>query len=200
MSRVGSTVLAVALAASAWSAGCSRQPSPVEIDPAEIPFSLARSPSPSPTVIAEHSFTAYFVRKGRLLPVDRPSVGEASPAVAVRALVIGPTLDERRQGLVSFVPSQTTVLEVDVFDQIAEVDLSSEFQGPATPQVILLRVAQVVWTLVGRPGITAVRFVIDGEQVSVPTDREGTTDRPVSAPDYASVAPHPEATASPPPS
>jgi spore germination protein GerM len=89
---------------------------------------------------------------------------------------------------------------VSVFDQIAEVDLSAEFQGPAPPEVILLRVAQVVWTLVGRPGITAVRFVIDGQPVSVPTDRGTPIDRPVTAPDYASVAPPPEATVSPSPS
>lgn len=170
-------------------AACGGQSAPVEIDPADVPFSVPRSPSPSPTVPAEHSFTAFFVKDGRLLPVMRPSVGVASPAVAVRALVTGPTLDERQKGVVSLVPSQTTVLEVSVFDQIAQVDLSSEFQGPATPEAITLRVAQVVWTLVGRPGITAVRFAIEGEPVSVPTDRGTPIDRPVTAPDYASVAP-----------
>jgi spore germination protein GerM len=189
--------LALVLVVVAAAAACSRQAGPVEIDPADLPFSLARSPSPSPTARPGHSFTAYFVQDGRLVPVTRPSFGVASPTVAVRALVVGPTLDERQTGLASFVPSRTTVLEVSVFDQIAQVDLSSEFQGPATPEAILLRVAQVVWTLVGRPGITAVRFAIEGEPVSVPTDRGTPIDRPVTAPDYASVAPDPEATVPP---
>jgi spore germination protein GerM len=199
MSRLGRVALTAALAVSATVA-CSRESGPVEIDPSGLPFSLTRSPSPTATVPAEHTFTAYLVQDGRLVPVARPSAGEASPALAVRALVIGPTLDERQSGIRSFVPTQTSVLEVSVFDQIAEVDLSGEFQGPAPPEVILLRVAQVVWTLVGRPGITAVRFVIDGEPVSVPTDRGTPIDRPVTAPDYASVAPPPEATVSPSPS
>jgi spore germination protein GerM len=188
VSRHGRAVLAALLVASA-AAGCSRQSDPVEIDPAELPFSLTRSPSVTAPAGAEDAFTAYFVQDGRLVPVTRPSVGEASPAVALRALVVGPAIDEQEAGIRSFVPAQTTVLEVSVFDQIAEVDLSAEFQGPAPPDVILLRVAQVVWTLVSRPGITAVRFVIDGQPVSVPTDRGTPIDRPVTAPDYASVAP-----------
>jgi len=49
-------------------------------------------------------------------------------------------------------------------------------------------VAQVVWTLVRLPEVTAVRFVIDGEAVSVLTDDGTAVDRPVTAPDYAAVA------------
>jgi germination protein M len=113
-----------------------------------------------------------------------------SPEEAVmRALLDGPTSEERDQGLTTAVPPATGLIAVGTFEGVAEVDLSDEFQGPATPEDVLLRVAQVVWTLVALPRVNAVRFSIDGEPISVITDAQVMVDRPVTAPDYAAVAP-----------
>jgi spore germination protein GerM len=79
-------------------------------------------------------------------------------------------------------------LQVRVVDAIAEVNLSREFQTAGSSESVLLRVAEVVRTLTSTKGVSAVRFLIDGETVSVPSDG-GIVERPVSALDYVSVRP-----------
>jgi len=169
---------------------CGGASGPVAVPSDEIPFPLARSPSASPTPAAGVRAVAYMVRDGRLVAVERTVSTSSSPEEAImRALLDGPTSEERAQGVISAIPPVTGLIGVRVFEGVAEVDLSDEFQGPASPEVVLLRVAQVVWTLGAVSGVNAVRFSIDGDPVSVITDDGVMVDRPVSAPDYASVSP-----------
>jgi hypothetical protein len=168
---------------------CGEQSGPAEIPAEDLPFSLSRTPEPLPSPAEEEPFTIFFVLDGKLAPVTREAPSDLTPVEAtMRALLEGPTLDELARGVTSEIPPQTSLLEVQVFDLVADVDLSAEFQSPASTDAILLRVAQVVWTLVRLPEVTAVRFVIDGEAVSVLTDDGTAVDRPVTAPDYAAVA------------
>jgi spore germination protein GerM len=173
----------------AVSVGCGEQSGPVEIPEDDLPFSLSRTPETFPSPAEEEPFTIFFVLEGKLAPVTREAPSDLTPVEAtMRALLEGPTPDELAGGITSEIPPQTSLLEVRVFDLVADVDLSAEFQSPASTDAILLRVAQVVWTLVRLPAVTAVRFVIDGEPVSVVTDDGTAVDRPVTAPDYAAVA------------
>jgi spore germination protein GerM/predicted small lipoprotein YifL len=182
--RVGLAALVLATCV-----GCGEQSGPVEIPEEDLPFSLSRTPEPFPSPAEEEPFTIFFVVEGKLAPVTREAPSDLTPVEAtMRALLEGPTPDELARGITSEIPPQTSLLEVQVFDLVADVDLSAEFQTPASTDAILLRVAQVVWTLVRLPEVTAVRFVIDGEPVSVLTDDGTAVDRPVTAPDYAAVA------------
>jgi Sporulation and spore germination len=182
--RVGLAALVLATCV-----GCGEQSGPVEIPEEDLPFSLSRTPEPFPSPAEEEPFTIFFVLEGKLAPVTREAPSDLTPVEAtMRALLEGPTPDELARGITSEIPPQTSLLEVQVFDLVADVDLSAEFQSPASTDAILLRVAQVVWTLVRLPEVTAVRFVIDGEPVSVVTDDGTAVDRPVTAPDYAAVA------------
>ena len=170
-------------------AACSGASAPVEVPADQLPFSLSRSPTPSPGT-GDQTLEITFVHGGRLQAVVRTADASVpAPEAAIRALLKGPTRSERAGGVTSSVPPATQLIGIVVTDQIAEVDLSGEFQTPAQPREVLLRVAQVVWTLVGIPGVTAVRFAIDGEVVPVVTDTGSSVARPVSAPDYTAVAP-----------
>jgi spore germination protein GerM len=183
-------IACLAALALATSASCGGQSGPAEIPAEDLPFSLSRTPEPSPSPAEEEPFTIFFVVEGKLAPVTREAPSDLTPVEAtMRALLDGPTPDELARGITSEIPPQTSLLEVQVFDLVADVDLSAEFQTPASTDAILLRVAQVVWTLVRLPEVTAVRFVIDGEPVSVVTDDGTAVERPVTAPDYAAVAP-----------
>jgi spore germination protein GerM len=183
-------IAGLAALALATSASCGGQSGPAEIPAEDLPFSLSRTPEPSPSPAEEEPFTIFFVVEGKLAPVTREAPSDLTPVEAtMRALLDGPTPDELARGITSEIPPQTSLLEVQVFDLVADVDLSAEFQSPASTDAILLRVAQVVWTLVRLPEVTAVRFVIDGEPVSVVTDDGTAVERPVTAPDYAAVAP-----------
>ncbi len=167
---------------------CGRPSGPVEVDADLVPFEVGRSPSPSPGAEVR-TITVYLVRAGHLEPVGREIASAAPDAeAAIGALLQGPTPQEREAGLGSAIPPVTRLLSVTVLRGVAEVDLAEEFQGPATPGHVLLRVAQVVWTLVALPDVSAVRFSIDGVTISVPTEAEQATDRPVTAADYAGLA------------
>ena len=181
--------IAAAIVIGVVQSACGRSSGPVVIPPDELPFSVARTaPSPSPS--PEETVTVFFARAGGLVPTARAVSGQLRPVEgAARALLDGPTAEERVDGIDSTVPPQTSLLEVLVGEQVADVDLSAEFQSPAEPEVIHIRIAQVVWTLVDLPDVNAVRFFIDGNLISVVTDGGVPVDRPVTARDFASVAP-----------
>jgi len=179
-----------AFAALVLAAACAGPSGAVEVPPERLPFSLDRTPPaplPSP---GERLVTIYLVRNGRLAAVTRLVSGEL-PAVetSMRALLLGPSPTERVEGIGTAVPSATQLIGVEVAERVAEVDLSAEFQIPAEPQDVFLRVAQVVWTLVADPGVVSVRFSVDGVSISVPIDDGTIPARPVSAADLASVGP-----------
>jgi spore germination protein GerM len=156
----------------------------------EIPFSLARSSASPPPVTATAPFSLAFVRTGRLVDVTR-QLGKQQPVETVlTALLDGPTTREDARGITSEIPPQTRLLTVSVTGGVVQVNLSREFQSAGSSRSVLLRVAQVVRTITSLKGVTFVRFQIDGEFVSVPTD-SGVVDRPVGSSDYASVRPEP---------
>jgi len=156
----------------------------------EIPFSLARSTASPPPETAQASFSLAFVRSGRLIDITR-QLGSRRPVEStLNALLDGPTPREDARGITSEIPPQTRLLTVSVSGGVAQVNLSREFQSAGSSQSVLLRVAQVVRTLTSLKGVSFVRFQIDGEFVSVPTN-SGVVDRPVGSSDYASVRPQP---------
>jgi len=176
----------LALAGSA----CGPPKGAVEVPPKEIPFALARTPTPGPTTNPVTTVTVYFVKGGRLAPFKRAVDRDAAPGLAaLGALLRGPAPEERTSGVVSEIPPQTSLLELRVLEHVADADLSVEFQSPAPPRTILLRVAQVVWTLVALPDVTSVRFSIEGDLVAVVTDGGEAVRRPVTSLDYGSVSP-----------
>lgn len=165
---------------------CAPSAEPVEIPPEQVPFPLARAQLPEPPGAEEVSFRVTLVRGRRLVAVPREVTTSLPRAeIVLRTLLAGPTGNETDRGLTTAIPNQTRLLGMDTFGGVAEVDLSQEFQAAAASEGFLLRVAQIVITLTTLGSITAVRFSIDGQVASVPTDRDGIVQRPVAAADYA---------------
>lgn len=184
--RRGGMLLCVLLVVAA----CSGDPEVVVVPPDQVPFQVARTSPPSPRSTTRATPSVFFVRDGRLVEAARilPS-DPASAEGVVHLLLQGPTEGEMDRGFETAIPPNVRLQQVHVFDGVAEVDMSAEFQSPAAPDEVLLRVAQVVWTLVALSNVDAVRFTIDGVPQAVVTDGGDVEDRPVTAPDYASVAP-----------
>lgn len=169
---------------------CGGATGAIAIPSDEIPFSLARSSASPPPDTAQAPFSLAFVRNGRLVDITR-QLGSRHPVEStLTALLNGPTSREDARGITSEIPPQTRLLTVSVTGGVVQVNLSREFQSAGSSQSALLRVAQVVRTLTSLKGVSFVRFQIDGEFVSVPTD-SGVVDRPVGSSDYASVRPKP---------
>jgi spore germination protein GerM len=179
-----------------WAAGglmlllvaCGAARGAVAIPSDEIPFAVARSPQPELPTQPTVEYTLSFVRRGHLVDVTRDLPARAPQEQVMIALLDGPTLREADRAITTEIPAETRLLTVEVAGGVAEVNLSREFQTAGSSESVLLRVAEVVRTMTAFKGVTAVRFLIDGELVGVPTD-SGVVERPVNRLDYASVRP-----------
>jgi spore germination protein GerM len=171
-------------------ASCGGTSGPIEIPREELPFSVTRTAAATNAPARGDEYSVYLVREGRLFSVARrPDASGRRPTAILRSLIAGPTSNERARRIATLVPPSVRVLNVDVAEDHAEVDLSSEFQEPAPPETIALRVAQVVWTLTGLDEVRTVSFAIDGEPVSVTTDSGDHVERRLTRRDYADFAP-----------
>jgi hypothetical protein len=152
-------------------AGASNPTSP----PDSGTSSAAASPSgqrptatPTQNPAREIGVQAWFSRNGKLFVTERTvpattSVGRA----ALERLLTGPSTAEHAAGLHSQIPAGTTLLGLRISAGIATADFSSSFQSAASPSAMPLRIGQVVYTLTQFPTVTAVRFAINGQGVTV---------------------------------
>ena len=81
---------------------------------------------------------------------------------AMRELLDRPTAQEREAGFHTAIPPGTVLLGVSVRGNIADVNLTAQFESAGAEVLNVLRIAQVVWTLTELPEIDAVRFRIHG--------------------------------------
>lgn len=166
-------------------AACTRTSGAVEVPVQELPVGVVRSPS-APTTAFD--VTVYLVREDRLVRSPRSVRGTSDVDAAVRGLLQGPTRSEVRAGIFTAIPPDAELLDIRIAGTIAEVDLSREFEAPGSRQGVVLRLAQVVWTVTGLPDMSAVRFLVDGEPADVLTAAGTVVERPVTAADYPVMA------------
>lgn len=114
--------------------------------------------APTPSV----NVAAYFVRAEKLTVLGR-QVPAATPYSALQALVAGPTASERAAGVMTLVPAGTRLLGAEVKGNEITIDLSHEFESGGGSFAVRMAIAQVVYTVTQFPGLTSVRFRIDGE-------------------------------------
>jgi hypothetical protein len=107
----------------------------------------------------------YLVRGEKVGAATRDVRGADPLKTVVADLLAGPTATERAAGLGTAIPTGTTVRSVSVAGKVATVDLTGQFITGGGSLSMLLRTAQVVFTLTGLPGIDRVAFSIDGNHV-----------------------------------
>ncbi|MGZ4120785.1 MAG: GerMN domain-containing protein [Actinomycetota bacterium] len=188
MRRIRAVVSLLALAATA--SACAGPAGAVAIPSDEVPFSVARSAEPERPTAPTARYTLSFIRRGHLVDVPRDLSTRAPQESVMIALLDGPTDREGERGITTEIPPETRLLQVEVVNRVAQVNLSREFQTAGSSESVLLRVGEVVRTLTSSKGVDAVSFLIDGIPVSVPTDT-GVVERPVTAADYVSINPTP---------
>lgn len=132
----------------------------------------------------------YLTRDEKVAPVHRrvPATQEVA-AAAVKALLEGPTAQEKEAGFFTAVPEKTLFLGVAVKDRVATVDLSREYESGGGSLSMGLRLAQVVYTLTQFPTIDAVQFKLDGAPVEVFGGEGLILDHPVGRADYEDLTP-----------
>lgn len=185
---------ACAFALGAGGCGVRSDPVPRGLSAGDVPYGLLEEAPPTtvpprlPTVPTA-PVNVYFVRGERMYPVVRQVNAPPSVAKALTALLFGPEEGEVAEGVRTAV-TPTAAMQARALDaSTVLVDLSSEFaQGSVTEQVIGL--AQVVWTATDIPGVTGVRFTLDGSPIQVPTPT-GSTGEPVGREAFAELGPVP---------
>ena len=114
---------------------------------------------------------------------------DAVGAAAVKALLEGPTAEEKDAGVVTNIPEGTTFLGLTIKDGIATVDLSKEYASGGGSLSMAMRLAEVVFTLTQFPSVQGVNFRLDGEPVEVFGGEGLILDHPVNRTDYEELSP-----------
>ncbi len=190
----------VALLVSAGACGLPDDDRPRIIAAEDAPLVIG-SPEGASREAGGDNAELYLVDEQARLTIVRRPPSEDDLRGVIETLLAGPTPGERDIGLSTAIPPDTVLIDAVVQDGIATIDL-----GPAAPggvggvggEVQRTAFAQLVLTAVEVEGVRAVRFLIEGVAVAVPTD-VSPTQEPVSRDDYALLDPTIPPTTVPPP-
>jgi len=140
-----------------------------------------------PTLLA---LQVWFTRDDGLVAVRRThEPTQLVATAAINSLLDGPTAGERVMGYASAVPTGTRLLGIAIHNEVATVDLTSEFQDGAGSRSMQMRLAQVVYTLTQFPTVQKVRFRLDGASVPVFSSEGIVLKNPVGRGDYVNLLP-----------
>lgn len=153
--------------------------------PTPSPVPAPEPPAPESPGTETASVLVYLV-DGEALAVARREVTETPEiaAAAMKELLSGVAERDIDLGFATEVPEGTSLLGIEIADGVATVDLSGEFQSGGGSLSMLLRVAQVVYTLTQFDTVEAVSFKIDGVAVEAIGGEGVAVDPPVSRDDF----------------
>lgn len=182
----------VVLALVLHACGVAAEDQAKRVDDESVPFDLLAPPTvPEPTTTTTSppnttTVQLYFVIGEALVQVDRELLPPVSPPRLIVELGAGPTSREARRGVTTFLPQGSGVDGVRVTGGIASVALGEEFLAVPTEDQ-RLALAQLVFTLTGRPGVGRVVFTINGEPTDVPRGDGTLTSDSVSRDSYETI-------------
>jgi len=160
-------VLLVALLVAIVTAGCGV---PLDSSPRAIPTTTSTTPttdSTAPTTGGSpgaRTVSAYFLNDDTLERVLYPVDDEPTLADALTFVLGDPP-----QSLTTSIPSGTRLLSSKITGRVASVNLTSEIND-ISGQPQKQAYAQMAFTALALPTVTAVRFMVDGKEVDAPTD------------------------------
>ena len=162
----------------------------------QVPFHLlaptvqtsTTTTSPVVAYVGERIFL--LTASTQLLPVRRDVAVPAPLEAVLDALLAGPTVRESALGITTALSSSVRVRSLSVRSHVATLNLNPAFGAIASP-VETEAVAQLVLTATNQPGISRVRFEIDGRSIAVPTASGVSTKSAVRARDYTSLLVNP---------
>ncbi|MFH0915606.1 MAG: GerMN domain-containing protein [bacterium] len=149
-------------------------------------------PSQTTTTVGADTMTVtvYYSRDEKMSAAARtlPKAQEVG-AAAMKALLEGPSAEERTAGMFSAIPDGTTFLGLSIKDGVATVDLSREYASGGGSLSMAMRLAEVVFTLTQFPTVDGVNFKLDGKPVDVFGGEGIILDHPVNRTDYEELSP-----------
>ncbi len=147
------------------------------------------TPVASPTVDTL-VLNVYFMQQDKLGVAHRtvPKTLQVG-AAAMQELLKGPNAAEQSAGLTTSIPTGTKYLGLTIANNIATVNLSSEYESGGGSLSMSSRLAQVVFTLTQFSSIDQVNFQLDGKAVTVFSGEGLVLDHPVGRSNYEQLTP-----------
>ncbi len=132
----------------------------------------------------------YFSRDEKMAAATRVIPKTTSTgAAAMKALLQGPTAEEKDAGMFTAIPEGTAYLGLDIKNGVATVDLSAEYGSGGGSLSMFTRLAQVVFTLTQFPTVDSVRFKLDGKLIDALGGEGIIVDEPLGRADYEEMSP-----------
>jgi germination protein M len=132
----------------------------------------------------------YFSRDEKMAAATRVVPKTQQPgAAAMKALLQGPTAQEKDSGMVTCIPEGTTYLGLDAKNGVFTVNLSQEYGSGGGSLSMFTRLAQVVFTLTQFPTVDGVRFKLDGKLIDTLGGEGIIIDEPLNRDDYEDMSP-----------
>jgi germination protein M len=158
------------------------------------PTTTTAAESPPPTAANGTAGTmtvdAYFIGGEKIAAASRTiAKTQGAGAAAMRLLLEGPSGMETEGGMTTAIPEGTTLLGLDIKNGIATVDLSKEYGSGGGSLSMMMRLAQVVFTLTQFPTVQGVNFALDGKPISVLGGEGIIIDHPMTRADYEDLSP-----------
>ncbi|MDR2479063.1 MAG: GerMN domain-containing protein [Treponema sp.] len=145
-------------------------PKPPAAQPAAPPPPAAAKPAAQP--VESRSRTVYFSRAGTdgepiRAPAVRTIAVSSSPLLdSLNALLAGPSAEEQRRGMVSFIPPNSGILSLTVQGSTAYINFNENFQfNTYGREGYTAQIAQVVWTATEFSTVKDVQIVIEGRRI-----------------------------------
>jgi germination protein M len=160
--------------------------------PSATTATVSGQPESTTTTAGADSTTVrvYFSRDEKMAAATRvvPKTAQLG-AAAVKALLQGPTAEEKQDGMVSCIPEGTTFLGLDIKNGVATVNLSQEYDSGGGSLSMFTRLAQMVFTLTQFQSVDGVRFKLDGKLIDTLGGEGIIIDEPVDRADYEDMSP-----------
>lgn len=137
---------------------------PVVVTPDPVATSSSFVPTTSVALSQQSMVGVYFMRN-ELISVAGRLVGTPNIDAALHSLLLGPTAAEIGDGLVSYIPEGTQLLNVKVVGATALIDVSKEFTTGGGSLSIMGRIAEVVYTATSFSEVERVTIRIGGVSV-----------------------------------
>ena len=149
-------------------AGIPADGSAADQNPAPASSVVASEPPPLPA--SPNSYRLFFSRLGpdgrmEAVEVVRELPAGSTPLTAtLRALLLGPTLQEKAQGAITLIPQGSKLLSARLKNSTAILSFSEEFSHNTLGNEGLLgELKQVVWTATQFSTVNEVQFLIGGQ-------------------------------------
>ena len=99
-----------------------------------------------------------------LLPVKRNIKAESPLKATLNELIKGPNKTEKKKGLLTAIPDDLKIRNVQVIGRNAVLDFNSVIEENANGEILLTRIDQLVYTATQFEGIDSVIIKVNGKQ------------------------------------